>query len=180
MMSIRNLSLSLSLFSILAACSEQTSNPKAEAPTDAASQLLLTTDPGAAVSVVKAKADGAKDKITVEGRIYDITTGFAVMKLMDLELDYCGEVNKEDTCPTPWDYCCDAKEERLAHSLLVEARGADGKVLATPSIPGMRLCDKVKVTGKLIIDEHGNHILVASGMFQVERPTMPDYVKWPE
>lgn len=173
-------SLALSLLAVLAACSKQALETTDAPAATATAKFELSADPGAATSVVKAKADGAKDHVVVEGRIYDITKGFAVLKLMDMELDYCGEVNKEDTCPTPWDYCCDQKEVRLAHSLLVEARGEDGTPLMTPTLPGLRLCDQVKVAGKLVVDEHGNHLLVASGWYRVERPTLPDYVKWPQ
>jgi len=177
-MSIRY--LSLSLLTLLAACSDAPTKAKADPAPAATEKFTLAADPGAAVSVVQAKANGAKDMVTVAGRVYDITKGFALIKLMDLELEYCGQVNKEDNCKTPWDYCCDSKEERMAKSLLVEARGADGKPLATPSIAGLRLCDKVKVTGKLIVDEHGNPVLIASGWFQVERPELPDDINWPQ
>ena len=46
-------------------------------------------------------------------------------------------------------------------------------------MPGTRLCDLVKVTGELVVDDNGNPVLVADGLFQVERPELPDYVKWP-
>ena len=178
MMSIRY--LSLSLLTLVAACSKAPEAKQPEPATPAANQLTLAKDPGAALNVVQAKDNGAADQVTVEGRIYDLTKGFAVAKLMDLELEYCGQVNKEDTCPTPWDYCCDGKEVRLAKSLLIEFRDADGKVLPSSAMPDVRLCDQVKVTGKLLVDEHGNPVLVDSGVFQVERPTLPEYVKWPE
>jgi hypothetical protein len=29
-------------------------------------------------------------------------------------------------------------------------------------------------------DEHGNFVLLAKGIFRVERPKLPDYVMWPE
>lgn len=172
--------LCLSLLSLITACSAKENGPKTEPPSAAAQKDALATDPGPAIDVDTAKANGPADKVIVEGRVCDITKGFAVMKLMDGKLDYCGEINKEDNCPTPWDYCCDSKDERVAHSLLVEVRDAAGKPLATPSLPKMRLVDKVKVTGKIIKDEHGNLVLLADGLYHVERPSLPDYIKWPE
>ena len=88
-------SLALSLLAVLAACSKQALETTDAPAATATAKFELSADPGAATSVVKAKADGAKDHVVVEGRIYDITKGFAVLKLMDMELDYCGEVNKE-------------------------------------------------------------------------------------
>ncbi|MEO6593950.1 MAG: hypothetical protein ABIP94_04270 [Planctomycetota bacterium] len=182
MKSLRFVSLSVLMLlglTLLGACSEAASKPTA-APAAALSKFALTKDPGAAIGVVAAKQKGAVDRIVVQGRVHNITKGFAVMKLMDTALDYCGQTNKEDKCPTPWDYCCDSRDTQIANSLLVEVRGADGRPLPTPSLPNMRLCDLVKVLGKLIVDEHGNPILLADGLFQVERPQLPDYVKWPQ
>jgi hypothetical protein len=181
MMSNRYLTLTLlALFTLTTACSKPDNGP-AEVPASAEAQkLALTADPGAALAVAKVKADGPKDEVTVEGRLYKITKGYAAMRIMDLTMDYCGEINKEENCPTPWDYCCNTKGDIAAGSLLVEARNADGKPLKTPALPNLRLLDKVKVTGKLIKDDHGNLVLLASGMFRSDRPTVPDFVKWPE
>jgi hypothetical protein len=171
--------LSLTLLALITACTTENTEPQVEPPSAAAATLALASDPGKATGIVATKAAGPNDDIIVEGRVFDITKGYAVMKLMDLKLDYCGEINKEEKCPTPWDYCCDPQEERIANSLLVEARGADGNPLATPSLPNTRLLDKVKVVGKVIVDEHGNSVLLAKGIFQAERPDLPGYVKWP-
>ena len=52
--------------------------------------------------------------------------------------------------------------------------------LATPSLPNTRLLDHVKVTGELTKDEYGNLVLLADGIYRIERPNLPDYVKWPQ
>lgn len=168
--------ISLSLLSLLAACSgeQPVSQPSPNHPT------VLQQDPGAALGVVAAKAAGPAAQVVVEGRVHDVTKGFAVLKLMDVELDYCGQVNKEDKCATPWDYCCDTPEDRLQKSLLVEVRGADGKPITTDVLPSARLCDLVKVRGKLEKDAFDNLVLIADGVFLVERPTLPDYIEWPQ
>ena len=172
--------LSLSLLTVLAACGDKPETPAATAPTGGVSTLTLASDPGAATTVLKAKEDGPKKDIVVEGRVYDLTKDWAMMKVMDVSMDYCGEENKEEKCPTPWDYCCDTPDDIQANSLLVKAVDAKGETLEAPSMPGMRLVDKVKITGELIQDEHGNFVLLAKGIFQVERPKLPDYVMWPE
>ncbi len=140
---------------------------------------MLSSDPGAAVSVVNAKQDGPQDRVTVHGRIFLTVKDMAVFSIMDTSLPYCGEVNKEDNCKTPWDYCCD-KDKIAANALLVELRNADGKPLATPALPDLRLLDEVKVTGQLTKDEHGNFTLNAEGVFKVARPSLPDGLRWPQ
>lgn len=169
------------LLAALAACGGEP--PKAAPPAAASTdlqKLVLATDPGEALSVLDAKLAGAADRVVLVGRIAKVTPGAAQFILMDTDLPYCGETNLEDKCKTPWDYCCESSTTRTANSLVVEVRGADGKPLATASLPDLRLVDKVKVTGKLTKDEYGNYVLVATGMFRVQRPTLPDYVQWPQ
>ncbi len=170
----------LFLLPLLAACSQEPAGPDAPPASDALARFVVTADPGPALGVVAAKQKGAQQRVVVEGRVHDVTKGFAILKLMDASLDYCGQIDKSDTCPTPWDYCCDSKEDRLANSLLVEMRGPDGRPLTTPSLPNLRLCDLAKVTGELVEDEHGNLVLVADGLYRAERPELPDYVRWPQ
>ncbi|MBK8975586.1 MAG: hypothetical protein IPM29_06645 [Planctomycetes bacterium] len=150
------------------------------APAAAMQALVLRADPGPSLGVDEAKRAGATPRVAVEGRVHDVIKGFAILKLMDASLPYCGQDGEKDRCRTPWDYCCETKEERLAHSLLVEFRGADGSPVATPVIPEARRCDLVKVTGALTIDEQGNPVLIADGLFRVERPELPADVAWPE
>lgn len=174
--------LLLAVCMTLAACggSETTPGPTAKAATPAVAALTLAQAPANAIGVKAAKDKGPAADVTVTGRLYDITSGFAVMKLMDLAIPYCGETNKEDTCKTPWDYCCEGKDTQSANALLVEARGADGKPLASPSLGDLRLLDKVTVTGKLEKDEHGNFVLLAKGWHRTERPKVPDDLQWPQ
>jgi len=169
------------LAAFLCACGGEPPNaaPKA-APSAEVQKLVLATDPGEALAVVDAKLAGAKDRVVVVGRIAKITPGSAQFTLVDTELAYCGETNHEDKCPTPWDYCCENPKTLVANSMVVEARDASGKALATPALPNLREVDKVKIAGKLTKDDFGNFTLVATGIYRVERPKLPDYVKWPQ
>ncbi|MCU0863672.1 MAG: hypothetical protein MUC36_07780 [Planctomycetes bacterium] len=165
---------------VLTACADERSAPPAPAaPSAAVAALVLAAEPAGAIAVAAAKQRGPADSIVVTGRVANIVKGYAVFTLMDLAIPYCGETNKEDHCKTPWDYCCESTETRTKNALLVEARSADGKPLATPAL-GLQLVDRVAVTGKLTKDEHGNFVLLASGWFRQERPQLPDYVRWPQ
>lgn len=166
----------------LAACGGEagTPAPAPALPSPEVTARMLPNDPGAAASVLNAKQDGPQERVTVHGRIASIVKGYAAFTLMDTSLPYCGEVNKEDRCKTPWDYCCEKVETRTANALAVELRNADGKPLATPVLPDLRLLDEVKVVGQLTKDEHGNFALNAEGVFKVARPSLPEGLRWPQ
>ena len=146
-------------------------------PSAAAQALVLREDPGAAKSVTDARAAGAADAVVIEGRIREITPGFAAFRLIDEQLPYCGQECK-DGCRTPWDYCCEQSDTISANLIPVEAVDASGKTIATPALPDLRNLDKVKVKGKLTVDERGNFKLLASGIYRVERPQLPGDLLW--
>jgi len=167
-------------FAFLAGCGQdapKTGSPGTPAPELA--KLALPARPAGAVSVRAAKKADAADACAVTGRIGSVVPGFAVFTLMDASLPYCGEKNKEDGCKTPWDYCCESGETRTANSLLVEVRDGKGKPVAG-QLGDLRLLDAVTVVGKLTKDEHGNHVLLATGWHRDARPTLPEGVRWPQ
>ena len=140
----------------------------------------MKADPGMAYSVADAKEELPEEEFIVVGRIHRMVKGFASFTLMDDKLDYCGEVNPEDGCKTPWDYCCDTAEDRLANSLNVQFEDENGKTIKG-AVPGdLRHCDLVVVRGKVSKDEHGNVTIHAREFFRRERPTLADDVQFPE
>lgn len=173
----------LTLLSLVTACGGDAAPVVGEAAStgpDAGAVFALADDPGEALTVVEAKAKGPSDAVlVVQGRVQDVTKGFGIVKLMDTALKYCGEVHAEG-CKTPWDYCCDTPEAHREHELLVEFRGADGMPVETSGLPRTRLLDLLKVRGKMTQDEHDNLVFVADGLWQVERPTLPDGLNWPQ
>ena len=164
---------------LLAACGGS-DRPTAQPPSAAAVALVMPTPPADAVPVAAAKQRELDQELVVRGRIAQTVPGRFVFTLMDTSLPFCGEKDPSDKCPTPWDYCCETKATRRERSLLVEARGADGQPIATPSLPDLQLLDVVLVRGRLSADAQGNRVLLASGVHRVERPIVPDYVRWPQ
>ncbi len=170
----------VSFLVVLAACSSgETAAP--QPPSAAVAALLLANAPaGTATPVLAIKQAPPAGKVAVTGRINSIVKGAAAFTLMDPALPYCGEKSPEDGCKTPWDYCCESKETRVQNTLAVEARGADGKPLPTPSLGDLRLLDRVIVTGNIEKDVHGNLVLLANGWFREQRPTLADGLRWPQ
>ena len=150
----------------------------ATAPTPTIAGMLLASEPAGALGIAASKQKGPADQVVVTGRVANLVPGAAVMTLMDLAIPYCGETNKEDHCKTPWDYCCESVETRTANSLLVEVRDGKGKPIAG-SLGDLRLLDVVTVIGKLTKDEHGNHVLLATGWHRDARPELPADLRWP-
>lgn len=173
--------LFFSVLTLLAACGgDKPAEPEQTGIEDAGAAFALHADPGAAITVLEAKEKGPGDEtLVVQARIQDLTKDFAVLKLMDTALKYCGEVHAEG-CKTPWDFCCDPPEAHREHELLVEFRGDDGMPVETAGLPNTRLLDLVKVRGKMTKNEHSSLVFAADGYWQVERPKLPDGLKWPE
>jgi hypothetical protein len=172
-------SVCLSSLSLLACACGGSGATTEVPPSPAVEALVLAKEPAGAVAVIAAKQKGAAEAIVVTGRVGEMAKGLAQFQLMDVSIPYCGEVNKEDKCRKPWDYCCETRESIATNSFTVEARDASGAALRAPSL-GIRQCDRVAVTGKLQKDEHGNFLLLASGWFRQERPQLPDYVQFPQ
>lgn len=167
---------------LLCACGKEEApppQPPPEAADPALERLALAADPGAALSVLEAK-EAEDGDVVVEGRIGHVVKGFASFQLVDASLDYCGGgEDAMDDCPTPWDYCCIASDEKNAATLLVEVRGEDGRPLRAAALPQLRLLDLVAVKGKLTHDEHGNATILATGWFRKDRPQLRDGLRWP-
>jgi hypothetical protein len=166
---------------VIAACGgdKEPASPETK-PAAKSPDLLLTSDPGDALTVAEARDAAPREGVAVIGRVATIVDGLAAFQLVDESLEYCGQVNKEDKCGTPWDYCCYQAEERAAHTAVVEVRGADGEVLDMDALPGLRLLDLVVVKGDLIKDEQGNVTVVATGWYRRTRPELADWVELPE
>lgn len=152
----------------------------ATAPTPTIAGMLLASEPAGALGIAASKQKGPADRVVVTGRVANLVPGAAVMTLMDLAIPYCGETNKEDHCKTPWDYCCESPDTRTANALLVEVRGADGQPVATPSLGDIRLLDHVTAVGRLVHDDHGNSVLLATGWYRKARPELPNDLHWPQ
>jgi hypothetical protein len=131
--------------------------------------LLLKEEPQGALDVLAARKD-AKDQqeITVIGRIGGRVDpwikSLAAFSIVDRSLTPCSEM-EGDTCPTPWDYCCEP--DLAAATVLVTFVDDQGQVIkqsAREVLPVEEL-STVVVQGKAKRDDAGNVTILASKAF---------------
>ncbi len=156
-------SFALLALSALIGCSSET---RYSAPVPGlADSYWLPEAPKDAVSVSEARAQSASSAtVAVHGRVGDFVASRAQFQLVDEHYEPCNS-KPEDTCPTPWDYCCVAPDELARGVIVVEFR--EGAVPATANLAGFHGFDHLAsaiVTGHLEKDAEGNVVLVASGL----------------
>ena len=119
----------------------------------------------ASATVLEARS-GAKQgaELVVRGRVKDFVGEAAAFVLIDESLRACSDEGDpmEDSCTTPWDYCCIPSEEVAAASAMVEFRDAQG-VIREPiaGLRGLDHLDTVVVRGVAEVDPAGNLVLAA-------------------
>jgi hypothetical protein len=160
------------ILAVAAGCNSTTGTIAGAPSVDSAtaSQYLLSSEPSDAKSILDLKTS-AKDgeEITLVGRIGGSTSPFvagrASFTVVDTSLTPCNE-RPGDSCPTPWDYCCDT--DRLADgTAVVKVIDADGKTLDKDAEQdlGMKALQTVIVKGKAKRDEAGNLTVLAPAIF---------------
>lgn len=112
---------------------------------------LLTAEPPQAMGVTEAKAVVQEgDEIVVRARIggrpEPLSEGSSVFTVMDLSIPHCGQL-PEDSCTTPWDYCCETPESIRANAATVQLVGADGAAPAVAAAQALDELDEVVLVG---------------------------------
>mgnify|MGYP006268556973 CR=1 FL=1 len=123
-----------------------------ELQTPAASDWLLDAEPSNAVDVKQAKASAEPGdpivlRARIGGRAEPIADDGAVFTVMDLSVPHCGMI-EGDSCPTPWDYCCEPPEMIRANAATVRLVDRDGQPLdVRPTAAGLAPLDEVVLVG---------------------------------
>lgn len=117
---------------LLIGCSSET--PPAATDTETASTWRLAETPADPMSVAEAKAAAVPgEPITVlgkiGGRMSPITPESGLFVIMDLSVPSCDEI-PGDSCPTPWDYCCEPSGDIAANAATVQLRDEAGQPIA--------------------------------------------------
>jgi hypothetical protein len=144
----------------------------AKSPASLPAGTVLAQAPEGAVNVAEAKTTAQKgDKITVRGRIGGKVKPFvadrAVFQLVDASIPTC--IDKHgDGCPTPWDYCCEPKDQVTAKSATVQLTGPDGKPLELNlnGVSGIEPMAMVVVRGEVADKPNENVMIInAEGVY---------------
>jgi hypothetical protein len=122
------------------------------------------------VKEVKAVRKDAKngDEIAVVGRIggrkNPWVKGAAAFSIVDASLKSCDQI-EGDTCPHPWDYCCEA--DLPSATLFVTFVDDQGKVVKKDARELLKLKElqTVVIQGKVKRDKTNNVTLLASKVF---------------
>jgi hypothetical protein len=155
----------------VAGCSSQepAMTAKPAGPSAEGQKFLLASAPGEAQQVMAARADAAAEKeVVVVGRIGGSTKpfvdGMAAFTIVDNSLKACNAI-PGDTCPTPWDYCCEADLPKAR--TLVKLVDAGGKVVTTDArtLLGLSELQTVYVKGVAQRDADGNLSVLASQIY---------------
>jgi len=117
--------------------------------------LFIYDVPPGARSVAEVKAEVKNPgEVVVHGRIggrrEPFVDGAAVFLLADTGMKTCAELHG-DTCPTPWDYCCEPRESLTAKTATIQVIGDDGKPLGVDlkGRQGLEPMAEVTVVGEI-------------------------------
>lgn len=149
---------------ILAGCDKPAANGKSQTPAPAATvsipaSLFASEAPADARNVADLKKSAESgQEIVVAGRIggsvAPFVDGRAVFTLADSNMKACDEMKMSDACKTPWDYCCEPRENIVANTMTIQVVDGEGRPLKASLnghdklAPGARVIVKGKVAQK--------------------------------
>jgi hypothetical protein len=161
---------------------------KKDATTEApASSTPVATAPSATLTAVLAAAAAGEpkaihtlrtsvkpgDEVTVSGKIMGnekpFVDGRSAFILGDTEvLTPCNE-NPDDKCSTPWDNCCDSKEDKKRGTATIQVVDVDGRVLKEPieGAGGLAKLSNVTVSGKVAEGSSADLLIINASAIQV-------------
>jgi hypothetical protein len=171
-----------------AACLFASCKEKSAPATSAATTSAPAAAPGAELTAILAAAPAGEakaihvvrttakpgDEITLSGRIMGnskpFVEGRSAFILGDPELlTPCNEI-PGDSCETPWDCCCDTKEDKKAGIATIQITGPDGRVLkdGLDGVGGLVKLATVTVTGKVAEGSSADSLVVNATAIQVK------------
>lgn len=158
-----------------APASTATSSAPAAAPSAEVTAILAAAPAGEAkaIHVIRTTAKPGEE-ITLSGRIMGnskpFVEGRSAFILGDPEvLTPCNEI-PGDGCETPWDNCCDTKEDKKAGIATIQITGPDGRVLkdGLEGVGGLAKLATVTVTGKVAEGSSADSLVVNATAIQVK------------
>ena len=146
----------------------QPSQSSVKKPSPEGQKYLLDAEPAGAKNVTEIRSAAKdNDEVIVVGRIGGSTDpwvkGMAAFTIGDVAVKACSEL-EGDTCPTPWDFCCEA--ELGSKVLAVQFQNDKGEVIDADAreMFAVKELATVVVRGKIKSDKDSMK-LIANGMY---------------
>jgi hypothetical protein len=134
-------------------------------------KYLLAEEPAGAKPVLAVRQEAKDgDDVVIVGRIggeaKPWVEGKAAFWIVDASLKSCQD-NPGDNCATPWDYCCEPKEQLRQAMATVKVVDEQGKTVASDArqLLGVKELQTVVVRGQAKRDENGNLTVLATGLY---------------
>ncbi|MAL85117.1 MAG: hypothetical protein CMI23_01995 [Opitutae bacterium] len=133
----------------------------------------FSEDLGASISVCEFRDtnDTTKDYIVegfIGGRKNPFAENRAIFILGDNTLETCDE-KSVDSCPTPWDVCCEDRKKILSSTISVQVLDVDGSIIkgSLKGVSGIDSGKKIKVRGKLNTKSTAEAIILNAEAIQI-------------
>ena len=168
--------LALACLALLPACRKPLPEPAAEPAVPAEVSAVLARPITAEATPIHLARTTATpgDKVVLKGRVMGSAAPFvdgrAALILGDPEvLTPCNE-RPGDGCPTPWDTCCNSKEELRRGTATVQVLGADGRVarVGLEGLHGLEKLGTVTVEGTVAETSGEGNLIVNATAIRVE------------
>jgi hypothetical protein len=128
--------------------------------------LFVDKAPDGAVELAAAKKTAKPgDEVVVRGRIAGqkdpLAPNRAIFTLLDAAVPTC-EKSPMDTCPTPWDACCEPRENLQANTATIQVVDGSGKPLKTSlrGVNGIEPLKELVVVGKVKDSGDANTLVI--------------------
>jgi hypothetical protein len=134
--------------------------------------LFLEKAPDGAVELAAAKKSAKPgDAVVVRGRIAGsadpLAANRAILTLLDAAVQTCDKM-PGDSCATPWDACCEPKENLRANSATVQVVDSEGKPIKSGlrGLNGIEPMKELVVVGKVKEGSDTNALVIdATGIY---------------
>jgi hypothetical protein len=133
-------------------------------------KYILAEAPADAADVIQVRQEAQDgDEIVIVGRIGGSTEpwidGRAAFSIVDRSIKACTDI-PGDTCPTPWDYCCETPKLPTA-TALVKLVDDDGQLITADArgLLNVKELMTVVVTGTAKRDDAGNLTVLGRSIF---------------
>jgi hypothetical protein len=135
---------------------------------------LLASAPEGALGVSEAKTSATEgQQIVLRGRVGGrndpISADSPVFIVMDTAVASCAD-EPDESCPTPWDYCCETDEVKQAKSATIQLVDSSGALLeADLAGAGIKPLDEVIVVGSVAPSPAAGVLIVKATAVHVVR-----------